>query len=157
MFELPPPRSTPLVRGSGPFARLSKGQRATAEEVLAGAEVFFIVRTGTKTDVGSWLGPGRACACALADELLLFAPKWDPRAGLFWLVTLAGKLGLRMPPYVERIPFGELRRSSYNHVTGELVLAPAEGVRVRRLKMSPLDGYQLLAQVCHGKRGPQDA
>ena len=39
----------------------------------------------------------------------------------------------------------------YNHVTGEVVFAPAHGLRVDRLRLAPLDGVQLLAQIYASK------
>jgi len=106
---------------------MSKAERVLAEEFLGAADVFFLVRTGTRIDVGRWYRRGRVWACALAHELALFA---------------CGR-----SPYRERIPFADLRGSVYNPVTGELVLAPAEGAQGRSLRMMPLDGYQMLAQI----------
>jgi len=127
--ELPPARRTPLEDDERRPARLSKREQALAEEVLRSEDVFVFVRTRTRVDVGEWFRRGRVHLCALAGHVALFA---------------AGKR-----PYVERIPFRSLRESRYNHVTGELVLSPADDVRVRGLKMSPLDGYQVLAQIYH--------
>ena len=39
----------------------------------------------------------------------------------------------------------------YNHVTGELVLAPPRGIRITSAGMTPIDGYQLLAQIYSNK------
>jgi hypothetical protein len=58
------------------------------------------------------------------------------------LLLAAGK-----HPLVERIPYGHIRRSLYNHVTGELVLAPAHNLRVERVALPPAAGYQILAQI----------
>ena len=128
-LELPRPRTTPLERAAGAFARMAKPERRLAEECLGADDALFIVRTATRVDVGSWLRGARVWACALRRELALLA--WGRR------------------PYAERVPFRRLRASVYNPVTGELALAPAPGTRVRGLKMPPLDGYQLLAQIYH--------
>jgi len=53
---------------------------------------------------------------------------------------------------VERVPFAELGESFYNHVTGEVALVPAEGARVRKLRMSPVDGRALLKELGVGNR-----
>ncbi len=155
--RLPPPRLQPLGRGSEAFGRLPPRCRALAERLLGEAEVFLLVRTATKVDVGSWFGPSRVCACALADELLLFAADNSPLTALLgWLGRGegTGRLGRF---YAERIAMRDLRDSTYNHVTGELLLAPATAARVRKLRMAPLEGYQLLAQIHRGHEERRDA
>ena len=126
-LELPRPRTAALDRAAADFAAMSKRERALSDEVLGAEEVFFLVKTGTRADVGRWYRRSRVWACALARELVLFA---------------CGR-----NPYAERIPFAELRGSVYNPVTGELALAPAGSARLRNLRMTPLDGYQMLAQI----------
>ena len=128
---LPPPVTRPLDRGSEVFARVGKtAGRLLAAELTDGEDAFMLVSTRTWVDVGSWIWKARVRVMALADALFMFAP------------------GKR--PYVERIPFAELVDSQYNHVTGELSLDPAEGASVRSLRVAPLDGYQLLAQIHAG-------
>ncbi len=50
-------------------------------------------------------------------------------------------------PYLETIPFDQLQKSVYNPVTGEVVLAPADGVRVRRLRLDPVAAQALIRQI----------
>jgi hypothetical protein len=106
---------------------MSSAERALAQSALGASEVFVLLGTTSRVDVGGWLRGGRVWAAALADRLVLFA---------------AGER-----PYCEELPYARLRGSVYNPVTGELVLAPAEEARVTRLRLSPLDGYQMLAQI----------
>ncbi|HUT31879.1 MAG TPA: hypothetical protein VNE39_00235 [Planctomycetota bacterium] len=127
--ELPAPLTEALDRTSAAFARMPEATRRLAQEFVGADEVLFVVRTASRVDVGSWLGPGRLWALALRGALALVAH--GPR------------------PYTERIPFSRLRESTYNPVTGELVLAPPHHLRVRGLKLAPLEGYQMLAQI-HG-------
>ncbi len=156
--ELPPPRSEPLA-GDEAFAPLSAGQRAAAEKLLADEDAFVVARTRTRTDVGSWLGASQVVAAALAGELLLLAASRCPLAFVLRLLRLDRKFPPPGEPvaYAERIPFRGLSASTYNHVTGQLLLAPAEGARVRRLKLPALEAYQLLAQIRHAKRDTEDA
>lgn len=125
-LELPAPVRTPLEAGAV-VEPLSKAQRALVVEHLGDAPVYLALRAGTRIDTGSWVWRPRVRVFALDAALMLLAAGRRPRA--------------------ERIPFTDLRESVYNAVTGEVVLAPAHHVRVRRLRMSPLDGYQLLAQI----------
>jgi len=132
---LPPHLTVPLDSSGGHLARLRARAPDLTANLIGQADAFLVVRTRTAIDVGGWLGRRRIRAVALADGLVLMAP------------------GRR--PYGERIAFADLGESLYNHVTGEVVLAPAPDARVRRLRLSPLEGYQLLAQI-HGK-GTDDA
>jgi hypothetical protein len=103
------------------------GERKLFKEVVGKSKILLVYKTGSHIDVGHWFGGGIVWVCAAADELALFA---------------AGRRG-----YSERVPFRLLRESLYNHVTGELALAPATELGVRTLKMTPAEGYQLLAQI----------
>ncbi|KKL83083.1 hypothetical protein LCGC14_1978320 [marine sediment metagenome] len=118
--------------------------------LLGGEDVYLILRSATRVDVGSWLGGSRVCVAAVADGLLLFATARGPLA---WLPE---KLAVKAEGFVERIPLAALTASSYNHVTGELLLAPVAGGRAGRLKLPPLDAYQLLAQIHHVNRSNRE-
>ena len=74
-----------------------------------------------------WFHKGRILVLAMADEIALFA---------------AGKR-----PFIAKINFAHLRESLYNHVTGEVILAPVKGIAMTTIKLSPAGGYQLLAQI----------
>jgi hypothetical protein len=101
-------------------------------ELLQDRPVLFFVTSGARVDTGGWGWQERlSLALVGAEELLLLAP------------------GRR--PYVRWVRRQEVARSFYNAVTGELVLAPAEGVDPHTLRMSPLDGYTVLHWVQHGQ------
>jgi hypothetical protein len=126
LLELPPPVREPLEKAALPRG-LSARARAYVQGLLGEDDLYVAVRSRTAVDVGSWLGGRRVVVCALKGALVLAAH--GPR------------------PYAERAPYAALRESQYNHVTGELVLGPAPDAAVRRLRMAPLDGYQVLAQI----------
>lgn len=126
-LKLPPAKTTPLGAAQRSAALKRRERRLLGGLVDQGEDVFGLLRTGTKTDVGTWFRMRRVCACLLADEIVLFAP------------------GRR--PYTERIALADLGQSRYNHVTGEVVLAPAEGLGVDRLKVTPLEGLEMLAHI----------
>jgi hypothetical protein len=127
LLELPPPVREPLDKTAALPRALSARARAYVQDLLGADDLYVAVPSGTAADVGSWLGRRRVVVCALKGALVLAAH--GPR------------------PYAERVPYAALRESQYNHVTGELVLGPAPDARVRRLRVSPLDGYQVLAQI----------
>ena len=129
-FELPPARIEPLDTRRSVYPRMGYRERFLAEQLIGSEDVFVAARTGTKIDVGSWLLRGR---------VWLFAV----RGGL--VVVACGLCGRNVR--AERIPFEQLRESRYNHVTGELALAPVKGLPFRGLKLDPIDGYQILAQI----------
>jgi hypothetical protein len=111
------------ARGRGP-AGMTAAERALLAAHGDGALPALLLRTGTTVDVGQWLARGRIWLCGGGEELVLLA---------------AGKV-----PYVELIARAALRGSLYNPVTGELVLAPADGLRQRRLSVPPVEGYRAL-------------
>lgn len=124
--KLPPAKTTPLWAAER-SAKLKRCERRLLDGLLGEEDVFAVQTTGTKIDVGKWYRRQRVCVCVLPDELLLFAA--GPR------------------PLTERIALADLHDSRYNHVTGEVVLAPADGLGVDRLKVPPLEGLELLAQI----------
>ena len=134
-MKLPPVSAAPLDRGEQ-RTRLGRARWQFIESVIGGACVFHVRQTGTKVDVGYWLGKRRVWACVMEEELLLFAR------------------GRR--PYVERIPLADLNCSRYNHVTGELVLAPIETAAVKALKVPPLAALEILAYIVGQVSQPAD-
>jgi hypothetical protein len=132
-MKLPPVSAAPLDPAEQ-RRRLGGARQRFVESIIGQASVFHVRRTDTKVDVGYWLGRRRVWACLLERELLLFAR------------------GRR--PYVERIPLAALRESRYNHVTGELVLAPTETIAVKTLKVPPLAALEILAQIMRPSTAP---
>ena len=125
--ELPAARSQPLEWSDPAFAAMTRAERRLAEGFLGADEVLLAVQTESRVDVGRWRGQGRLWAFALRDHLALVAH--GPR------------------PYAKRIPYSRIRESTYNPVTGELVLAPPHHLHVQGIRMAPLEGYQMLAQI----------
>lgn len=85
-----------------------------------------VLPTRTRVDVGSWLGRRAVWLCVMADRISLLAP---------------GPL-----PVVCEAPFSELGESFYNHITGELVLRPAQ-LPVTRVRLRPYDAKDLLQRL----------
>ncbi len=107
--------------------------------------------TRTRVDTGGWLWKSRLVACcADLGELSRAASGSSGKAGRRDGELVLFAAGKR--PFVERVPLAELGESFYNHVTGEVALAPAEGARVRTLRMSPVDGRALLKELGIGNR-----
>jgi len=107
-------------------SRLGTARRLLESAIGKGA-VRELHETGTKVDVGYWLRKRRVWLCLTDSEVVLFA--WGKQ------------------PYLDRIPLSQLGESQYNHITGELVLAPAGGVSVPTLRMAPLAALDVLAQL----------
>ena len=100
-------------------------QRLLAE---AGADrTNLLIRTGARVDTGHWFRQTRVWIACLPRELVLVA---------------AGK-----HPFVTRLPCAGLRASTYNPLTGELVLTTEPGHPGRRLRMAPLDGIRVLQRI----------
>lgn len=124
----------------------SEGGPQWYDTIVDDRDVYLVLQTHQRVDVGHWFIKRRLWALALADQLLLLAH---------------GKV-----PFHRSIPFEHLRGTLYNHVTGELAF-PDEAVdaqpmgkfalgndgggvgRIHSLKLNPLDAYQLMAQILH--------
>lgn len=106
------------------FGGLSEKEALVMREAVGSDDRDATWRTRTRVDVGMWYRKGRVWACPLAGELLLFAE------------------GAR--PWVERIPYTDIRESKYNHVTAEIAFAPSETLTVSTLRLPPLEALALL-------------
>ena len=127
---LPPPVCSPVPESDPVLRRLRSAERQLLDAVRGKTDVYVLVRTGTTVDVGQWLTNGRVWACATATDLILLA---------------AGRA-----PVVQKTPYHSIRESIYNPITGEFVLAPHRELKVNRIRVSALEGYQMLAQIDQG-------
>lgn len=122
-IELPLRKTEALPDDQPPLRRLAQ----RFEKLFDEGEIYYAVHTQTRVDVGYWFRQARVWAIATSGHLLLFA---------------RGKR-----PLAECIPYRSLQESTYNHVTGCLTFASKVDKRYCKLKMSPVDGYQMLAQI----------
>ncbi len=93
--------------------------------------------TGTRVDVGLWFRGRQVWAACTAQALVLAA---------------AGER-----PFTEIIPLTTLGGSLYNAVTGEVNLAPAPGIRIRNLKLDPVQGRRLIEMLTPTEKETNDA
>lgn len=126
-LELPPAVREPLDGNAGVLALMTLAEQKLLEDLCPNEQVLLLLKSDSRTDTGSWLRGGRVWVGATRKELVLLA---------------SGR-----KPLFQKTPFPVLRESLYNHVTGELILAPARELTLNRIKVPPLDGYQLLAQI----------
>ena len=134
--QLPAVWTTPLDRAGAEFPRMGKSARRLLETAIGSAELFMVLKTRTRVDVGEWFWNGRVWLGVTAQAVTLLA---------------SGR-----KPFVQAVPFDQLRDSLYNHITGEVVLAPAKELKVKRVKLPALAGYQLLAQIYSPAGGGQN-
>lgn len=126
-LELPPPLRAPAATVAGVRALLSAAEQKLLDDVRAEETVLLLLRSETAADTGAWLKRARLWVAVTPAHVLLLAH------------------GRR--PFFQKTPCTRLRQSLYNHVTGELALAPALELKVERLRLAPADGYQVLAQI----------
>lgn len=116
---------------------MTKDERAMLDGLRGGREPARLLRTRTRVDVGEWCNPWWGGAplwlAIIGDEIVVFAH------------------GKR--PYVERLPMAGLGGSRYNAVTSELVLAASQATALRRLKVPPVEGWQVVEYMTDKKRG----
>jgi len=133
--RLPPPLTEPdaaaIAEADG---RLTGAERRLRERLCSGQELVLLLPSDTTTDVGLWIVPRRVWVAVTRAEVVLFA---------------AGRR-----PLAQRVAFEHLYASLYNAITGELVFAPNREYRVARVKLPPLEGTQVLAQI-YGALAPR--
>jgi len=119
--------------------RLGGGALADHAARLVGDQpVLHVVRSGNRWDVGLWLVRPRIWV--LAGERHLFVGAW-------WGGSQRGG----REPLEETVSYGDILHHVYNDVTGELLLKLPHGRELPDTRMSPLDGYQMLAQIEKGR------
>jgi len=128
MTVIPVEQETPVLEP------LSRSGRALMHRACGDREVQRLFATGTRVDTGTWFRGARVWVGVLPDGLALIAD--GPR------------------PLVQHIAAPDLHGSLYNHVTGELILAPAAGAAVRALRIDPLSAQWICARVLRGDELP---
>lgn len=134
--RLPPPLVAPDAAAIAEAReRMTGGERRLLEKACGSAEVLSVYQSSTRAEVGLWLVERRVWVVVTREEVVLLA---------------AGRR-----PLAQRVAFAHLYASLYNAVTGELVLAPDRGYRVGQVKLPPLEGSRVLAQI-YGARTPRN-
>ena len=106
-------------------------------ELTGGAEPKLLLRTRTRIDCGRWWRRTPVWLCVTASELILFA--------------------VARRCYSGRVPLADCHSSHYAHTTGELVIDPTEGLRIKRLSLTPreaLDALDFLTKQSNNKQKP---
>lgn len=124
---LPEPLTAPSPDNAAEEAMLTRRERVLFDELCGSDRVRVLLLSESMADVGRWLIRGRVWVCATDTELVAFAAGWRP--------------------LMQRIPYRHIQESLYNMITGELVLAPNYQFAVNRIRLSPLEAYQMLAQI----------
>jgi len=92
-----------------------------------GAGIKLRIRTGTRIDLGRWWRSSSVWLCVVGEELMLLA--------------------VARRRYFERVPLADCQASHYVHATGELVIDPADQLRIKHLSMSPREALEVLDSV----------
>jgi hypothetical protein len=127
--RVPPPLSVSSV-SPDVVAALTPAEARLYRELCGNDSVVTLLLTETMAEVGLWMWKRRVWLCATDSALILFAEGRKPLA--------------------QRTPFVHIGESLYNHVIGELVLAPDRKYRLSHVRLQPKDGYQMLAQIYNG-------
>lgn len=117
------------------LSRMTPAERRLYEQVCGETGVMTLLQSATRVDVGLWIFERRVWVVVTPTGVVLLA---------------AGRR-----PLAQCVSFEHLYMSLYNGVMGELVLAPDRGYRVRRVKLPPLEGNQVLAQI-YGATAPHN-
>jgi len=93
-------------------------------EATGGEEPILCLKTKTRLDAGRWWWHASVWLCVTHAELILLA--------------------VARRRYLERVALKDCSGSSYCAATGQLLLAPVEGLEVSRLELSPAEALQVL-------------
>ena len=125
--ELPPALTAPAPANRDEVDSMTPREQRLYANVLSGAAPMLLLLTESLTDVGQWLWKSRVWLAVTDAAVVMFAS------------------GRR--PLIQQVPFKHVQESLYNHVTGELVLAPDRKFRLGSVRLPPVEGYQVLAQI----------
>ncbi len=141
LAELPEPFTEPVVLAEEVCRLGGRHVLPCIEGLVAEEPIYHVVRSDTRCDVGRWLS--RPYLWVLAGERDLFVGAWGS----------AGRPGCCPREY--RVTFADLTGYAYEDVVGASVVKTHHDhhAEVPALRMSPLDGYQLLAQIEKGPTG----
>ena len=95
-----------------------------------------LYRSETRVETGTWMMKKRLYACA--GQHFLWLAGNGPQA------------------YVRKVSYDNMLLPAYNHVTGEVVIKVDDGEPVK-LKMKPVDGYNLLDLINNRKKESHNA
>lgn len=99
-------------------------ESALLDELTDGAEPELLLRSRTRIDAGRWWRRTPVWICITASEFILFA--------------------VARRTYVERIPLSDCRSSHYAAISGELVIDPAESLRIKHLALTPKEALRVI-------------
>jgi len=110
---------------------MTRSERTMLDSLREDREPRCLLRTRSRVDVGQWCNPWWGGAplwlAVLENEAIVFAH------------------GKR--PHVARFALAELGASQYNAVMSEVVLAASEDNALCRLKLPPVEGWQVVECV----------
>ena len=99
-------------------------ESAVLTELTGGAQPRLLLRTRTRIDCGRWWRATPVWLCVTGTDLVLFA--------------------VARRRFSETVPLAECRSSHYAHSSGELVIDPAESLRIKRLSLTPREALDVL-------------
>jgi hypothetical protein len=102
----------------------NKERELLTEEAGEDIEPRLSLRSQTKVDTGGWFGSTPLWLAVSEDEIFVLAN------------------GKR--PYFERVSLQDCNETHYNPATGEIIIAPTEGLICNQLAFSPSEAMELL-------------
>jgi len=96
-------------------------------EETGGTKPTLVVCTKTRIDTGRWWWPTPIWLCVMPEELLMLA--------------------VSRRRYVARVPLASCAETYYCHATGDLVLAPVEGLLYSGFRVTPKQALLVLSAM----------
>jgi hypothetical protein len=108
-------------------AGLTAVEKQLLESVCVDTTPRLCVRSRLRIDAGLWWRRTPLWVCVTDSELVLLA--------------------VARRKYIEQVPLADCQASRYCAESGELALAPVEGVTFPRIRMSPRDALAVLREM----------
>ncbi|MFM2171423.1 MAG: hypothetical protein RI957_1652 [Verrucomicrobiota bacterium] len=100
-------------------------ETALLDELTGGTQPKLLLRTRSRIDCGRWWRKTDVWLCITDSELILFA--------------------VARRRYHQRLPLCDCANSYYAPSTSQLVISPAESLRINHLKLSPREALDTLS------------
>jgi hypothetical protein len=117
--------------------KMSAAELALLDAAIGDEPLELLLCTGTRADTGGWLRR---------------SPVWLGVTGRQIVLIAAARR-----QHVERLPLADVRDSWYCHVTGQLVIEPADRLTFGRLNLPPTDALDVLERIAASEQAGKGA
>lgn len=112
--------------------KMSAAELSLLNAAIGDEPLELLLRSRTRADTGGWLRRSPVWLGVTDRQIVLFAAA--------------------RRQYVEQMPLADARDSWYCHVTGQLVIEPADRLTFGRVNLPPTDALDVLERIAASKQ-----